>query len=55
MGTDPSPRLVLDPPVNENTGDPNRFIASGQFYIAGRGDWNPWGPQFPGDFGLVNQ
>lgn len=44
MGTDEAPFLTRDPPTNPYTGTPNRFISNGEFYVAGRGDWNPWGP-----------
>ena len=33
--------------------DTNPFIEHGQYYFAGRADFNPWTPKFPGDIGLV--
>ena len=53
LGTDCWP-VVNNVPVNNFTGTPNRFISPGEFYVAGRSDWNPWGPVVPGDYGLVN-
>ena len=32
----------------------NEFIRPGEFYVAGNEAWNPYGPRFPGDPGLVN-
>jgi hypothetical protein len=43
MGTDPWPLAKKVPPEYPK-GSPNPFIQLGEFYIAGRGDWNPWGP-----------
>jgi hypothetical protein len=44
-GTDPCPTIINPPPTN--------FIEIGDFYIAGRVDWNPYTPSFPGDMGFV--
>mmetsp|Transcript_3610 Transcript_3610/g.6062 ORF Transcript_3610/g.6062 Transcript_3610/m.6062 type:complete len:431 (-) Transcript_3610:136-1428(-) len=44
-GTDPAPTIINPPPSN--------FIQLGEFYIAGRADWNPFTPAFPGDIGFV--
>jgi hypothetical protein len=48
----PSPKVSKPPIVNGF--DENPFIKKDEFYIAGRGDWNPWGPVFPGDTGLLD-
>jgi hypothetical protein len=45
--------LVKTAPVNWWTGFPNRFIRRGEYYFAGNLDYNPWGPVYSGDFGLV--
>eukprot|EP00978_Attheya_sp_CCMP212_P014032 scaffold35594_cov57-Attheya_sp.AAC.1 len=50
-GMHPSPKVSKPPIVNGF--DENPFIKKDEFYIAGRGDWNPWGPVFPGDSGLL--
>jgi hypothetical protein len=52
-GMDPWP-IVKEPPTNVFTGTPNRFIEKNHFYVAGNEAWNPFGPRFPGDNGLVN-
>jgi hypothetical protein len=51
-GMHPSPKVSKPPIVNGF--DENPFIKKDEFYIAGRGDWNPWGPVFPGDTGLLD-
>lgn len=44
----------MDPwPVVKNAVNPH-FVKQGEFFVAGRSDWNPWGPRFPGDDGLLN-
>ena len=46
-GEDPFPiaKKVPQPPILDSA--PNPFIQEGEFYLAGRGDWNPWGPASP--------
>jgi len=31
----------------------NPFIKKGEYYFAGRSDWNPWTPAYPGDVGFI--
>jgi hypothetical protein len=50
-GMDPWPIVKKVPEVDDQ---PNPFIQAGQFYVAGNEAWNPFGPRFPGDTGLVN-
>jgi hypothetical protein len=52
-GVDPWP-LVKKPPENDFTGSPNQFIEANHFYAAGCESFNPFGPRFPGDKGLLN-
>jgi hypothetical protein len=52
-GIQPGPLLKKEPPTIGPTGNPNPFIKQGEVYLAGRDDFNPWGPSFPGDYGLV--
>ena len=51
-GIEPFP-VVSTPPLID--GKQNPFIKRGEFYVAGNEDFNPWGPRFPGDQGLVNK
>mmetsp|Transcript_27863 Transcript_27863/g.60616 ORF Transcript_27863/g.60616 Transcript_27863/m.60616 type:complete len:596 (+) Transcript_27863:91-1878(+) len=50
---DPSPIVENDP--SELPFESNPFIEKGEFYFAGRGDWNPWSPIFPGDVGCIHE
>lgn len=45
----------MDPwPIVKNARNP-QFVADHEFFVAGRSDFNPWGPRFPGDAtGLLN-
>jgi len=43
IGTDWCPLAKKSPP-DYPPGSPNPFLQRGEFYFAGRGDWNPWGP-----------
>ena len=52
-GVDPWP-IVKKPPENDFTGSPNQFIEANHFYAAGCESFNPFGPRFPGDTGLLN-
>jgi hypothetical protein len=52
-GVDPFP-IVKQPPENDFTGSPNQFIEANHFYAAGCESFNPFGPRFPGDKGLLN-
>ena len=52
-GTDPSP-IVRVPPTNIFEDGINPFIQKGQYYFAGRSDWNPWTPAYPGDVGFID-
>ena len=52
-GMEPWP-LVKRPPRLFDTGEDNPFIAPKEFYVAGDEAFNPFGPRFPGDQGLVH-
>lgn len=49
IGTDPAP-IVLKVPME----DQNPFIKRGEYYFAGRSDWNPWTPAYPTDEGFID-
>lgn len=52
-GTSPCPIVrVVPTDIFENGTNP--FIQRGQYYFAGRSDWNPWTPAYPGDVGFVD-
>ena len=44
IGCRPAPRVKKD----------REFIKKGEFYIAGREDWNPYDPVYAGDKGVIN-
>ena len=50
-GMHPWPIVKNPPLVNDQV---NPFISNGEFYAAGDEGWNPFGPRFPGDTGLVS-
>ena len=52
IGTHEFP-IVKDPPTID--GQPNPFIQPNEFYLAGAESFNPFGPRFPGDKGLVDK
>uniref|UniRef100_A0A7S3LFL4 Uncharacterized protein n=1 Tax=Amphora coffeiformis TaxID=265554 RepID=A0A7S3LFL4_9STRA len=49
-GMDPWPIVKKPPKIN---GAVNPFIRPNEVYVAGNECWNPYGPRFPGDKGLV--
>ena len=51
-GTHPAP-IVRVAPTNIFEDGINPFIQKGQYYFAGRSDWNPWTPAYPGDVGFI--
>ena len=54
-GMDPWPVVKTPPEIGGGVnGEANPFIQPGEFYVAGDEVWNPFGPRFPGDCGLVN-
>ena len=42
--------ILAAPIVKKNR---NPFIKKGEIYFAGKSDWNPWTPAYPGDVGFV--
>ena len=52
-GMEPWPIVNRPPALLENGLNP--FIKQGEYYVAGNEAWNPYGPRFPGDTGLVNK
>ena len=53
-GSGPHPHPVVTKPPDIK-GESNPFIKPNEFYVAGAESFNPFGPRFPGDVGLVDQ
>jgi hypothetical protein len=51
-GMEPWPVVMNPPMINDRI---NPFIKPGEFFVAGNEAWNPFGPRFPGDSGLVDK